>query len=98
MRRLVAITVFCLAAAPARGETLIIAPDPCPAPADAAPYVAPWDIEATDLNPDRAAADHVIILYDAPLRGWASRRLFTRFVIGAAAYAFAAERQSCSGY
>lgn len=69
------------AANPAAAGTYVVGPDPCPAPADVAGYRMPAEVEAVDLNPSRRAVADAFILYDAPLRGWARRRLVARFIL-----------------
>ena len=71
----------------ATAETLVVRPDPCPFAADAPKIITLGNVEADDLNPDRARTgagtgdrtDHVIVVYPMPLRGWASARLLSRF-------------------
>ena len=70
-----------LLAASATAETIVIRPDPCAAPADAPKIVLMGGVEAADLKPDRAAADHILVLYPVPARGWASARILARFAV-----------------
>lgn len=63
----------------ATAETLVIRPDPCPALADAPKIVIMAGVEAIDLNPSRAALDHILVLYPVRVKGWASARLLARF-------------------
>lgn len=68
-----------LLAAGAAAETVVIRPDPCPAPADAPKFIMFLGPDAEDLNPDRALAEDVVVFYAVPARGWASTRLLARF-------------------
>lgn len=79
--RLLVLTIAALTSAPAFARTFIVGPDPCPAPADVLVYRIPADAVAEDQNGWSLAGDGAIIIYDAPVRGWASRRLFARFVL-----------------
>lgn len=63
----------------ATAETMVVRPDPCPAPADAPRIVTLSDVEAYDLNPQRAEASEVLVLYPVRIDGWASARLLARF-------------------
>lgn len=63
----------------ATAETMVVRPDPCPVPADAPKIVRLGAVEAVDLNPDRASADHVLVLYPVRASGWASARILARF-------------------
>ncbi|MEL6213707.1 MAG: hypothetical protein AAFY22_06550 [Pseudomonadota bacterium] len=63
-------------------RTFRAASSPCAAPADLPPLVISGsDVIAVDLNPGRLAADDVLVIYDSRFDGWASRRLFARFVL-----------------
>ncbi len=70
-----------------RAETLIVEPDPCPAPA-AVYVIGAGDVLAVDLNPGREAAEGVLVFYSATAphgaTGWARRRLFSRFALAPA--------------
>jgi hypothetical protein len=70
-----------LLAVTATAETMIVRPDPCPAPADAPKIIMLSKVEAADLNPGRAAARDVLVLYPVRARGWASARILARFEI-----------------
>jgi len=61
-------------------ETITVGPDLCPALAMMT-IIARGNIEAVDLNAGRRVADGVVIFYDRRLEGWASRRLFARFML-----------------
>jgi hypothetical protein len=63
----------------ATAETLVVRPDPCPTQADAPRVIHLADIEAGDLNPHRAEASDVLVLYPVRDDGWASARLLARF-------------------
>lgn len=63
----------------ATAETMVVRPDPCPAPADAPRIIVLPDVEAADLNPYRAEARDVLVLYPVRIDGWASARLLARF-------------------
>jgi hypothetical protein len=79
-RILIAALWLNLLAATATARTTIVRPDPCPAPADAPRIINLDDVEAIDLNPDRAAAPQgVLIVYPAQAKGWASARILARF-------------------
>ena len=65
----------------ASAETIVIRPDACALPADAPKIITLSGVEAVDLNPDRASAEHILVLYPVPDRGWASARLLARFDI-----------------
>jgi hypothetical protein len=78
-RFLIALIWFGFAGAAANAETLVILPDPCPALADAPKIITLAGVEAVDLNPGRAALDHVLVLYPVRVKGWASARLLARF-------------------
>ncbi|MCB2112956.1 MAG: hypothetical protein KDD85_05335 [Parvularculaceae bacterium] len=77
----IAAASFAVFAASAAAETLVIRPDPCPAPADAPKFIMFLDTDAGDLNPDRAFSDDVVVYYAVPRRGWASARILARFDI-----------------
>lgn len=68
-------------AASATAETIVVRPDPCPFAAEAPKIITFSGVEALDLNPDRATADHILVLYPVPVKGWASARLLARFDI-----------------
>ena len=70
-----------LFATPVAAKTYVAAPAPCPAPADVIVYRIPAEAEAIDQNGWSLAGDGAIVIYDEPLRGWASRRLFARFIL-----------------
>lgn len=68
-----------LVAVNATAETMVVRPDQCAVTADAPKLVMLAGVEASDLNPDRARADHILVLYPVPSRGWASARILARF-------------------
>ena len=63
----------------AMAETIVVRPDPCPIDPEAPRIITLSGVEAVDLNPGRASADHILVLYPLPVRGWASARLLARF-------------------
>lgn len=63
----------------ATAETMVVRPDPCPAPADSPKFIMFLDAGADDLNPDSVSVDNVLILYSVPVEGWASARILARF-------------------
>ncbi|OFX00354.1 MAG: hypothetical protein A3E78_02995 [Alphaproteobacteria bacterium RIFCSPHIGHO2_12_FULL_63_12] len=65
--------------ASATAETIVVRPDPCPFAADVPKIITLSGVEAIDLNPDRASADHILVLYPLQAPGWASARLLARF-------------------
>jgi hypothetical protein len=75
MRCMIAIVAAMAVGSPAAAKVVLVAPDECLAPADAPPYVPEEDIEARDLNPHRAVADDVFLLFEQPL----DDDLFARF-------------------
>jgi len=72
---------FNLLAASATAETIVIRPDPCPAPANAPKFVMFLDPEVEESAADEAFADNVVVYFAAPSSGWASARLLARFDI-----------------
>ena len=80
-RLLIAAMWINILAASATAETIVVRPDPCPFAAEAPRIITLSGVEAIDLNPDRATADHILVLYPVPLKGWASARLLARFDI-----------------
>jgi len=70
-----------LLAVTATAETMVVRPDPCPAPADAPKIIMLSKVEAADLNSSRAAARGVLVLYPVRAKGWASARILARFDI-----------------
>lgn len=82
-RLLIAAMWLNLLAVSATAETIVIRPDPCPAPTNAPKFIMFLDTEAADLNPDRADIEDVAVFYAVPVEGWASARLLARFdVVG----------------
>ena len=69
------------AATPVAAKTYVVTPAPCPAPADVIIYRIPANVEAEDQNGWSLAADGAVVIYDVSVHGWASRRLFARFVL-----------------
>ncbi len=84
-----------LFAVTATAETIVIRPDPCPLPADLPRIIDLGAVDADDLNPDRAAASQVLVLYPLPGRGWASSRLLSRFRVERGFFHGGADRFSC---
>jgi len=79
-RILIAALWINLLAAAATARTTVVRPDPCPAPADAPRIIDLDDVEAIDLNPDRAAPPQSVLVVDpARAKGWASARILARF-------------------
>lgn len=68
-----------LVAVTATAKTMVVRPDPCPAPADAPRVLDIGAADALDLNPDRFRSRSVLVLYPAPEEGWASARILARF-------------------
>ena len=68
-----------LVAFAASAETIVVRPDPCPLAPNVPKIITLSGVEAVDLNPGRASADHILVLYPLPVRGWASARLLARF-------------------
>lgn len=66
-------------AASATAETIVVRPDPCPFAAEVPKIITLAGVEAIDLNPNRGSADHILVLYPVPVKGWASARLLARF-------------------
>jgi hypothetical protein len=77
-RLLIAAMWLNLLAVTATAETLVVRPDLCAAPADAPRIISLRDVEAVDLNPDRAMGK-VLVLYPVAIDGWASARILARF-------------------
>lgn len=75
-RVLIAVLWINLACVTAAAKTMVVRPDPCPAPADAPRVI---DLNAVDLNLHRIDARSVIVLYPPQERGWASARILARF-------------------
>ncbi len=69
-----------LCAVTATAETMVVRPDPCAAPADAPRIISLGQVEAADLNPDRARGE-ILVLYPVLDEGWASARILARFDI-----------------
>lgn len=76
MLRYLALAASCLAAEGARAETIIVRPDPCPAPAGVEILRGPG---SADL--ERREDDLVPVIYFVDHRrpGWASRLILARF-------------------
>lgn len=71
-----------LNAASGDAKTYRVSSQKCALSANAPIVLAPdGSVIATDLNPGRLAADDVLVIYDSRYDGWASRRLFARFVL-----------------
>jgi hypothetical protein len=77
-RLFIAAMWFNLLAISATAETIVVRPDYCAASADAPKIVSLRDVEAADLNPDRAAGK-VLVLYPVETDGWAAARILARF-------------------
>ncbi len=77
--------VVCLYAAvfatPGDARTYVVRPNECPRPADVTLVITGGDVVAVDLNAGRAVAKDVVVIYDRRFDGWASQRLFSRFVL-----------------
>ncbi len=77
--------VVCLYAAivatPGDAKTYVVRANECPRPADMTIVITGDDVMAVDLNRGRAAAEDILIIYDRRYDGWASQRLFARFVL-----------------
>lgn len=80
MQAVIAFSVAGALATADSARTVRVGPDPCPVPADAAPYVAPDDIHAEDLSPWRDLASAPVI-FDADLGRRKDGVLFQRFAV-----------------
>ncbi len=80
-RLLIAAMWLNLLGATATAETMVIRPDPCPASARAPGIIDLGKVAAVDLDPQRIAANHIVVLYPVRVRGWASARILSRFEI-----------------
>ncbi len=76
-----AFAAMMFAAHAADAKTIAVKPAECSAPPDAVVYYTPAADEATDFNRKRRIVDRVFVFYDIPLNGWASSRLFARFIL-----------------
>ncbi len=74
----VLIFVLSLTANPARAETIVIRPDPCPAGADQPLIIDLGEVEVFNASPT-ATLGNVLVLYPPAGAGWASARLLMRF-------------------
>lgn len=63
----------------AAAETIVVRPDPCPAPANAPKLIMFLDVPADDLNDDAVDTDNVAVYFITPTEGWASARILARF-------------------
>jgi hypothetical protein len=79
----------------ATAETLVIRPDPCPAPANSPKIIMLFDAEAEDLNSGRASVDDVQVFYAIPVEGWASARILARFDVEGQPYNRSRRRAGC---
>jgi len=79
VRRSIAIaTAFLLAGPPARAETVILRPDPCPAMADQPLIIDLGDVELFNEDPE-ASLGRILVVYPPLREGWASARILMRF-------------------
>gem|GEM_PF-6972227 len=77
--------IFCLytavVATPGDAKTYTVRSNDCAKSATLPLVIAGGNVVAIDLNRGRAVAEDVIIIYDRRYDGWASQRLFSRFVL-----------------
>jgi len=80
-RLLFATLIGSLLALGAAAETIVVRPDPCPAPANAPKLIMFLDFPADDLNDDAVDTDNVAVYFITPTEGWAAARILARFDI-----------------
>ena len=68
-------------ATPGDAKTYTVRANSCAVTADLPIIIAGENVVAVDLNQGRAVAENVIVIYDRRYDGWASQRLFARFVL-----------------
>lgn len=64
--------------APARAETVILRPDPCPAAAGQPLIIDLGDVELFNRDPE-AALGRILVVHPPLREGWASARILMRF-------------------
>lgn len=79
------LVIVCLYAAivatPGDAKTYTVRSNDCAETATLPLIIADGNVVAVDLNRGRAVSKDVLVIYDRRYDGWASQRLFSRFVL-----------------
>ena len=79
------LSIICFYAAiistPGDARTYTVRSNDCAKSATLPLVIAGGNVVAVDLNRGRAFAEDVVVIYDRRYDGWASQRLFSRFVL-----------------